>query len=208
MNPLHGLVESQFRKPNLLLALVFVVSPFLYSILFSIVFGFEANYTQLGIAMLRALAFWVLAGLLMYVLLTAFKGRETKGKFRSIISVLSINSLITTVVSALFTVIIFVAIPGFIQKIASLQGKYVAFDQMLAVVKSLALPSTPVLLLMAFIMLVVGVASIAAVVYVLYKTGQMVKRTGPFSNIVFVVVFSVLSFMLDFAISLILSFFR
>ena len=141
MQIFRGLIDSQFNRSKLGLGIVFFLLPFILIFALWIMFGITVNYAGFAISIVSELVYWVLASLLLFVLLMAFKGKEVKGRFSSIMAAFSVTYLITFLAAVLTMIVIFISIPGFFSKISSLQGRDLTFDQLVSVMSSLALPS-------------------------------------------------------------------
>lgn len=206
MQIFRGLIDSQFDKSKVGLGFVFFLLPFILIFALWMMFGIAVNYASFAISMIRELVYWVLASLLLFVLLMAFKGKEVKGRFSSIMAAFSVTYLITFLAAVLTMIVIFISIPGFFSKISSLQGRDLTFDQLVSVMSSLALPSVEIQILVFVALLVIGLVAILSGLHVFYRIGNLVKQTTGFSNLLFLVVFLGLAFLLNSTLNYIFSF--
>ncbi len=198
---LRNIVEAQYNRPNLLLALLFTALPSILLLAAQTLFGFNADIAQTALAFGKEIIYIALAALLMYVLLMAFKGSAVKGKYQSILSALSVNYLVLCVFSILMIILVLIAIPSFFSALASFKGANLNFNEVYAIVSVLDKPAGQVLWVVTAIMGLLGLAAVFCGLYVVFKIGTLTKETTGFSNSVFTVVFIVLSFLLNAAIS-------
>ncbi|MCR4335847.1 MAG: hypothetical protein NUV57_04900 [archaeon] len=201
------IIESQFSKKNIGLGFVFFLLPFILIIGVWALFGFWVDFAGIGISILRELLYWVLASVLIYILLMAFKGKAVQGKFSSIMSAFPIIYLVNFIAAISAIVVIFVTIPGFFEKIASLQGLNPSFEELISVISSLALPSQEIMLLIWLVLGLIGLCAFLITFSVFYKIGNLVKKTTVFSNLIFVIVFIGLNFLLNELLSLLFGLF-
>ena len=197
---LRGLVEAQFNGSHVGRAVVFFLIPTILWVAFSSVFGFKIDAPALGLSVGLGLLSWLVMSGLLVVLIKLFKGRDANAKFSSILCAFSVNYLIAAVSGLLIIGIIFVAIPGLFQKVSSLQGQEVDFEQMVSVVGSLALPSDIVVLgVFALTGIIALIASLTGV-YVIYRIGSLARETSRFSNLVFTAIALGLMIAADYAL--------
>lgn len=206
MQLFRGVIDSQFKNSKVGLGVVFFLLPFILIFALWMMFGIAVNYASFAISIVRELAYWVLASLLIFVLLMAFKGKDVKGKFSAILSAFSVTYLINFLAAILTMIVIFISIPGFFSKISSLQGRDLTFDQLVSVMSSLALPSIEIQILVFAVLLVIGLVAILSSLHVFYRIGNLVKQTTGFSNLLYLVVFLGLAFLLNSGLNYIFSF--
>jgi len=192
-----NIVKSQFENKRIGRGILFFALPFILILLIWLIFGFSIDFVGLVLGIVRDAVYWVLASVLMYIVMIAFKGGAVGKKFSSILASFSTIYLVTFIAGLLMFLLIFVAIPGFFQKVTSLQGVDITFDQLVSVISSLALPSQEIMLVMWFILGLIALGAVLMNFYVFYQIGNLVKKTTIFSNLVFVVVFIGLSFLLS-----------
>jgi len=206
MQLFRSLIDSQFNNSKVGLGIVFFLLPFIFIFAVWMVFGIAVNYAGFFISIVRELVYWGLATLLLFILLMAFKGKEVKGKFSSIMAAFSITYLINFLAAILTMIVIFISIPGFFSKISSLQGRTLTFEQLVSVVSSLALPSVEIQIMIFVVLLVIGLVALLSGLHVFYRIGNLVKKTSGFSNLLFLVVFLGLAFLLNSALNYLFSF--
>jgi len=196
-------IESQFNKKNFGIGFGFFLLPFVLIIGAWSLFGFGVDFAGTGIAVVRELIFWVLASLLIYLLLMAFKGKEVQGKFSSIMAAFPVIYFVNFIAALSAILLVFISIPGFFEKIASLQGLNPSFEELVSVISSMALPSQEIMLLIWLVLGLIGVFAFLINFSVFYRIGNLVKKTSVFSNLIFVIVFIGLSYLLNVLLSFI-----
>ena len=197
MNPIRSIVDSQFKSQNLLLGFAFFLSPAIVFALLLGLFGFSLNFSSIGLGIAKDFAYWVLASIVLFILLLAFKGKETNGHFKGIMSALSVTYLISAITFLLMAMVVHVSIPGFFAKIASLQGKEATFEQLVSVISSMALPDSLVLLVIYGIIAAIGLLALLFSLYVPFRIGNLVKPSTGFSNSVMVVVYLGIAYLVS-----------
>ena len=202
------LVEKMFKKKQTGLAVLFFILPFVFFLL-SVLFLGAFNLVPFVLSVVVEFAYWILASALMFVLFIAFKGKEAHGKFVNIFSAISVTYLVQTVASVLFLVIVIIGIPGFLPVIMD-SPHYQTIDEARQYLSdnqgALLVPDGVGFLVILFAAGTVAFALLLANLQVFYSIAQSVRKTGFFSNLVFILVFVVLSFflriLLDFSFSL------
>ena len=207
MGLIKPIVDSQFEKASLGLGFVFFLLPFILLAGISMFIGTGVNAIELLLAITKELVFWILASVVLFILLIAFKGKEANGKFKNVMAAFSSIYLVSFALSFLSYLLVYIFIPGFFQKILSLKAKSPNFDEIVSSIGSMALPSQEILILLFVLLLGIGIVAVLLGLYVIYRTGTLVRKTSAFSNSVFVIVFLGLAFLLVSGVSLIFSLF-
>lgn len=202
---LKALVETQFNGARLGLSVLFFLLPTILWSAFLLAFGFTLNWQGIGLSVALGAVNWAAVSFVL-LLLKAFKGRGSKAGFSQVLSALSVNYLIAAAVGLIVFLLVFISVPGFLEKVSSLQGKDVTQQEMVSVVESLALPSDVVLLVVFALIGLVVLAGWIAGVYVLYRIGQLARETSRFSNWVFTVLGMGLTLAVHYALQLVLGY--
>ena len=201
LSVLRKIVESQFERPNMAFAGIFFILPFIVLIVFKLVLGIGIDFVQMVLGAGRELVYLTLSSVLAYLLLLGFKGKGTNGRFSSILSVLSVQYLITAVSFILAAILVWAVFPSLFSTVASLQGTGVTTEQLAFLISSMSLPSQQMLVGLFALLLIIGILSVGAWLYAIYKIASLTARTGPFSNSVFTIVFAFLSALLNLAVT-------
>ncbi|HZX34083.1 MAG TPA: hypothetical protein VFF09_01765 [archaeon] len=196
MNVLKGLVESQFRKKALGLALLFFALPVLLLLVFYVAFSYPLSGPDIAVFIVAELVYWALASVLLYMLLYAFKGKAVSGNFSGIFSAFSVSYLLQFIASALFIAAILIAIPGYFSAAASAAGQNLSIEDGLNTLSTLTLPSGLGLAASQVFVFLVAITLLFSSLYVFYRIAQSVKGTSAFSNLVFLLIFVVLAYFL------------
>ncbi|HZX19974.1 MAG TPA: hypothetical protein VFF13_03095 [archaeon] len=207
MNFIRGIVDSQYNKANMGLGLVFFLFPFLLLVLLSVFIGLTINFGGLLLAVAKELVYWILATLLLIVLLIVFKGKDASISFPATFSAFSVIYLINAIAGFFVFLLINIFIPGFFQRIASLQGQNITFEQMLSVVSSIALPSQEIQIILFGLLILIGIVAFFAGLHVYYRIGTLSKKTSGFSNLIMLVLFVGIAFVLNNFLSFVFSLF-
>tara|TARA_Y100000310_G_scaffold345709_1_gene468631 strand:- start:35911 stop:36543 length:633 start_codon:yes stop_codon:yes gene_type:complete len=201
------IIESQFNNKSTGLGFIFFLLPFILIIAVWALFGFVVDFGGVGIAIVRELLYWIFATVLIYLLLMAFKGKEVKGKFSSIMAAFPVIYLVNFLAALSAVIVVFITIPGFFEKIASLQGLNPSFEELVSVISSLALPSQEIMLVIWLVLGLIGVFTFLINFSVFYRIGNLVKKTSIFSNLIFVIVFMGISYLLNVLLSMLFGLF-
>jgi len=201
------IIDSQFEKASLGLGFVFFLLPFVLLAGLSMFIGTGVNALELLLATGKELVFWILASVVLFVLLLAFKGKEVHGKFKSVMAAFSSIYLLSFIASFFSYLFVFIFVPGFFQKILSLKARNPSFDEIVSAMGSMALPSQEITILLFALLLGIGIVAVLLGLYTIYRIGNLVRKTSAFSNSVFVIVFLGLAFLLVSGVSLIFSLF-
>ncbi len=188
MSFLRRLVESQYKGGRIGIGLVFFLLPTLLWLGFQFAFGFAINVQGTALSLGLGLLTWIVVCAVLLVLLKVFKGKEAHARFSSVLAAFSVNYLAAAIAGLLVLALTYITIPGFFEKLSSLQGTDLTTEQMVAVVESLALPSDTMLLVVFALMGLISLLAAFAGVYVIYRIGQLGRETSRFSNLVFTVV--------------------
>jgi len=189
------------------LGLVFFLFPFLLLVLLSVFIGLTINFGGLLLAVAKELVYWILATLLLIVLLIVFKGKDASISFPATFSAFSVIYLINAIAGFFVFLLINIFIPGFFQRIASLQGQNITFEQMLSVVSSIALPSQEIQIILFGLLILIGIVAFFAGLHVYYRIGTLSKKTSGFSNLIMLVLFVGIAFVLNNFLSFVFSLF-
>ena len=200
---LSPIIDSQFNESKVGKGILFFLLPFLLLLGFSLFIGINVNFVELLLAIVKEFAYWIFASIVLFVLLIAFKGKEVHGKFSSIMAGFSVTFLVNFVMALLSFLVVFLAIPNFFRKIATLQGKELSFEQILSVINSMAMPSQEIVIILFILLLAIGIIAVISNLFVVYKIGNLVRKTTAFSNWVFVIVYFGLSFLINSLLSFI-----
>ena len=198
-------VSSQFSMPSLPAAAVFFLLPYLFWLIFQLVFGFSVNYPGTGLSVVFAAISWLLSSIVIFFLLAAFKGKAAKGKFFSAMASFSSIYAISAIAGLVIILMVHAAIPGFVPKLAELQGQGVSLGQMVSVVSALALPSREILAVIFLAVAAIILAAACLDFYVVYRIFASAKETSKFSNLVFAVIGVGGIMFIDFLFRLVLS---
>ena len=189
MNPVGKLVESQFSRPNLGVAVLFFALPFLLQVFFWFVFGVQANF---GAFILRtiipAVMTWVVSAALLYVLLIGFKGKSAIGSFMPVLSALPVFNLVYFLGLLFMSAVFFFAAPQFFQ------ARGISQYEVTSISYSIASNPQPVHWLLLIAGILMGLMVMASYFYIVAKIGRVVKDTGAFSDTMLAVVFAAMSF--------------
>ena len=199
------LVDSQFKSAKMGKGFLFFLLPTVLSLIVFLLSGFTIDIIIFGASFVRELVYYLTAGLLLYILLIVFKGKGAKLSFKAVLSAFSVTYLVTFVASLLLTIVIFISVPGFFSAIARLQAQQASFDQAIAAIYALNIPTGILLWVVYFIFFVVILGAVLANLGVIYRIGQLARKTSSFSNVVFVVLFLALSYLLSFVVNYVLT---
>lgn len=195
MNPLAGLVQSQFENRGLVLAAVFFILQFALLAIVRVSLG-SALGSGFGLIIVRELVSWILLSIAIYILLRAFKGASAKGRFTSVMASYSVVYLVIFVAALLFTLLNYVVLgQGFLQSFSSIGPD--SLENLPEMVASSQLPAEGTLTIYLALSLLIGVAALLLTIYVVYAIGQSAKKTSSFSNLIFAVVFMAISILIN-----------
>ncbi|MCR4369418.1 MAG: hypothetical protein NUV67_05940 [archaeon] len=200
LKTLRGIVDSQFKGKKLGVAAIFFFLPSVLFILAQLLLGLQLNLGFLGTELLKQLVYLIAISIVLYILLLAFKGKAVSGKFTSIICAYSVTYLITTVFVALIMLVIALMVPGYFSAISGLDT-----SDSLAIAQSVSALSLPEGLAQIAFFAIIGILGLFAVfasLYVVHRTGRLVKETGRFSNLVFLFVYAGLSVLVSTGIQM------
>ncbi|VVB99634.1 Uncharacterised protein [uncultured archaeon] len=199
----RSLIDSQFRKPSIPLAFLFFLLPTVLSLAFFSFVGLSIDFAKVLLSTGLGLVAWLLSSAVIYLMLLLFKGSDSKASFAGAMSAFSVNFLIIAVVGALVIASVFAAIPGFFEKVASLQGQGASLDEVAAALQPILDSSSQAMLPLSMFLAVVLFAGIFAGIYVIYRIGRLAKETSSFSNAMFAVVSIGLMMFADFVLRLV-----
>ena len=203
----RGITKQLFEKKNIGLAGLFFLLPVILSLILQLIVGIPFLPMVILIGILNGLIYWISAAIILFILLRAFKGSSVGGKFANIMASFSVIYLVQAVASIIFFTTLIVAIPSIttLSNTNNLVG--LSGEELLEVVSTIALPEGIGLTLLLITLVVIIVSTLIAILDVIYTIAQSVRKTGIFSNLVFLAVFVVLLFfanlIIDFISSLI-----
>jgi len=197
---LRGLVSSQFENRNIGLGFLFVLLPIALLSMLPVIFGLSLDLPAVIFFAVRDIVYWILASVLMYLLLLAFKGQSASGRLPSVMSAYAVNSLIIFIAGLLMFLAFLIAVPSLFTTIASLEG-IITPAELAVAISGIPIPSDAVLWTLLMFLLVLGIVTIFCGLYVIFKIGNLVRDSGRFSNWVFVVVFLGLSILLNYVLN-------
>ena len=202
MNPMRSIVDYQFKSKSLALGLAFFLSPAIVFAILLVLFGFSLNFSSMLLGIVKDFAYWILASIVLFILLLAFKGKKTNGNFKGIMASLSVTYLISAIAFFLMALIVHFSVPSFFAKIASLQNRNVTFEQLLSVISSMALPDTTILLVIYGFIAAIGLLALLFALYVPFRIGNLVKPSTGFSNSVLVVTYLGIVYLVSLVLEL------
>lgn len=188
MNPVIAFVHRQFERPNIPLAMVFFLSPYVAYFIPAVLLGRQLIVENVAITLGKGLLVWVVATILLYVLLFAFKGKEVKGNVVSLGTSFSLNYFIITVATILSVLIFVFTFSGFYTKMYENKDTITNMAQVKDLLNSTA-PSELVILFSTIAIFILLISMFLLSFSLIYGIGNTVKKTSIFSNTVFTVVY-------------------
>ena len=200
MNPFKSVVERAYKKPNLILAVIFALLPPLFSLLLFVIYNFPIDYVIQGYALLRAIVVLIASGAILYVLLYILKGKAVQGKFSGVLTALSFMYLIRVILLIVCVAVVFVMAPAFFPTLSEISRMELTAEQFLDYMESIPVQGGLIALAGTAFVIIASIGGILAIIYLLY---QVIARSAPSGKLINIIVLLILLFFL-FLIELIL----
>ena len=197
---LHKIAKNSLERPNIVLAVVFFLLPFVFSIAARLAFGFPINVTDATINVGAALAFWVASVGLLYILIRLVKGAPAL-KFTGLLTGQSFIHLFNFILSVFVLALFLFLFPGFFGVMAgALQQQQFGEAELAQVFSQLQSQPETILLIGFTILIAVFVAVLLISAYLIYLliefAGQGSRKQNWFVLILWLVIIGVIRMFL------------
>src|SRR3989344_4257266 len=108
---LHKIAKNSLERPNVILAVVFFLMPFIFSIAASFVFRWPINPVTISARILLSFALWIGGILLLFILIKLVKGAPAL-KFMGLMAGLSFIQLLNFILSVAILALLLILMPG------------------------------------------------------------------------------------------------
>jgi len=184
-------VEEFYKAPNLVIAAGLIILPILLNIVLTIAIGLMPNLVEFGIDIAIVFLSWVLGGVILYAIIWALKGKEVKGHLYNILTALSLTGLIVSVIIILFIILISVLLPAVIPLFMDINAGLLSSEQIRQSLIELDIGDDLFTIGTGSILVLAMGALFLLAIYVVYKTIQTAKPSGPFRNLIILVLYFV-----------------
>ena len=197
---LHKIAKNSLERPNIVLAVVFFLLPFVFSIAARLAFGFPINVTDATINVGAALAFWVASVGLLYILIRLVKGAPAL-KFTGLLTGQSFIHLFNFILSVFVLALFLFLFPGFFGVMAgALQQQQFGEAELAQVFSQLQSQPETILLIGFTILIAVFVAVLLISAYLIYLliefAGQGSRKQNWLIFIAWLLIVSVVQYFL------------
>lgn len=194
-------VQNSVEKPNLFLALIFVLLPVLLLFFVQLFIGTKTNYLNLAMLFLLELAGLVLSSAGLYLLISFFKGKDVKGKLTGIITALSYTKLVQLVFLVIALGVIFLIAPKeFFPAIVGAQTATSAEEvaQAISTLEGITVQDESLFALGVGLILVLLVIAMLLTLYLFYSTIKTASKENPHRAFFVLVLFVIFQLILGF----------
>jgi hypothetical protein len=197
---LHKIAKNSLERPNVLLAVVFFLLPFVFSVVARLAFNFPIDAVSFAINVAKEFVFWIASIGLLYILIRLIKGAPAL-KFTGLLTGQSFIQLFNFLLSIFVIGIFFFLFPGFFGIMSTaLENQQFGDVQLAQVLSSLQAQPDIVLLTGLGLMAVVFFAVLLISVYLIYLliefAGQGSRKQNWFVLILWLVMIGVVRFLL------------
>ena len=197
---LHRIAKNSLERPNIFIAIVFFLLPFVFSISARLGFGFPINVIALSINVGAALIFWIASVGLLYILIRLVKGAPAL-KFTGLLTGQSFIHLFNFILSVFVLALFLFLFPGFFGVMAgALQQQQFGEAELAQVFSQLQSQPETILLIGFTILIAVFVAVLLISAYLIYLliefAGQGSRKQNWLIFIAWLLIVSVVQYFL------------
>ena len=197
---LHRIAKNSLERPNIVLAIVFFLLPFVFSISARLAFGFPINVIALSINVGAALIFWIASVGLLYILIRLVKGAPAL-KFAGLLTGQSFIHLFNFILSVFVLALFLVLFPGFFGILAgALQQQQFGETELAQVFSQMQSQPDAILYVGFAILIAVFIAVLLLSAYLIYLliefTGQDSRKQNWLIFIVWLLIVATVQFFL------------
>ena len=197
---LHKIAKNSLERPNVLLAIVFFLLPFVFSVVARLVFSFPIDYVSFVINVAKEFIFWIAGIGLLYILIRLIKGAPAL-KFTGLLTGQSFIQLFNFLLSIFVIGVFFFLFPGFFGIMSNvLQNQQFGDAEAALVLSSLQVQPDLVMYAGLGVMAIVFIAVVLISLYLIYLliefAGQGSRKQNWFVLILWLVILAVVRFLL------------
>ena len=197
---LHKIAKNSLERPNVVLAVVFFLLPFIFSIVARLVFNFPIDFISLAINLAKEFVFWIASIGLLFILIKLIKGAPAL-KFTGLLTGQSFIQLFNFLLSLFVIGVFFFLFPGFFGILSNvLQNQQFGDAELETVLSSLQAQPDTILIAGLGLLVLVFFAVLLLSIYLIYLliqfAGQGSRKQNWFVLILWLVIIGVIRMFL------------